>query len=336
MIGNKYKYMLIDSSYLITRNISVLHKNYVGSGQEYTYGDVIKMFIWSINKLYRDYKITADKVVLLWDLWGKDGYHRSNMLKGEYKDDRVYITEEDVAKETDPEEKKKKEIEAYKNSTKQRAKYTIINELGKYGFTSFSSKSWEADDIAMIWSNLLHSVHEKDGLRSVIVSRDSDWKFWTSPYVDNFRLKVGNNPEKLVTYDDVMREDFPQSFLGKLSLYDYKSMYDSIEGSHNNMRRTRIDNVDTNFLIYKILQGDKDVVKYFEDYDRYKLQLKTFRLNEFEGFDKVNNMFYYIDKSGKIGSVDEFRKFADENGIGISDSYYQKFINNLDPVLYES
>lgn len=327
MIGNKYRYNLIDGSYLITRNLSVLHYNYLNSGQEYTSGDLIKMVIWSVNKLSRDCGITADKVILLHDKWE---YHRTKMLSGDYKDNRVYITDEDAAKIEDPEEKKKAEIEAMKNRIKQQAKYKIISELGNYGIASFSKSGFEADDLSYIWSSLLYNSDKK----SVITSRDSDWKFWTNPMVDNFRLGKGKLPPELITYDDVMRSEMPENLVGRLSLYDYKSYFDSIEGSHNNMRRTRKDKLKTNDIIEKILNGE-DVRDLFDDYDRFKLQYSTFKVENFPEFDKVINMFYYIDKSGKISSAEEFRNFADTNGIGISNSYYQKFTNSLDPSLYE-
>lgn len=68
--GNKYKYALIDNSYILARNhygISVGKK-----AGEYTVGDLIKSCIYTLNKIPRDFGVTADKYVFICDKWSPD------------------------------------------------------------------------------------------------------------------------------------------------------------------------------------------------------------------------------------------------------------------------
>lgn len=62
MIGNRFLYSIVDFSYVLTRNLfAVARGKKIG---EFNAGDVMRMTIQTINKLARDYGISADKVSL--------------------------------------------------------------------------------------------------------------------------------------------------------------------------------------------------------------------------------------------------------------------------------
>ena len=90
--GNKYKYALIDNSYILARN----HYG-ISAGKkagEYTVGDLIKSCIYTLNKIPRDFGVTADKYVFICDKWSPDfgGYYTTHLLGGAYKDSRGDIS----------------------------------------------------------------------------------------------------------------------------------------------------------------------------------------------------------------------------------------------------
>ena len=327
MIINKYKYGLIDGSYILTRALfaTVNQDRSPDAGAS----DVVRSVIYTLRKLSRDFGITTDKLIFLWDKWDSkyEGYYRTYLLKGLYKDDRVYITEEDAEKEEDPEIKKQLEFKAYQNKVKYEAKSLLQKELGNFGVPSFMRAAWECDDLVALSAAMLYN----DNKPSVIISRDSDWCYFTNPRIDCFRIPLkGANPE-VVTFNKMIQE-VPEDLRTKISLYQWKALYDSIEGSHNAMRRTRFDRIKTEDIIRNIIL--REDYTGIEDYDIFRRQYESFQLERFPDFDKVCSMMYYYDKSGKCGSMDEFKEFNSKYNIGISEKYYSGYINTFDTKLY--
>ena len=160
MIGNKYKYGLIDMSYLLSRNVFACSRKGLG---QFDAGDVIKMTLQTLNKLPRDFGITVDKYILVRDTWAKEygGYYRTYILGGKYKDSRVYMTDEMVEEmKRDPskteEEIKKAELDAYINKVKREAKNGLIYELNKFGVPCVGVSGWEYDAV------IIFSTRAKD------------------------------------------------------------------------------------------------------------------------------------------------------------------------------
>lgn len=61
MLTTKYRYALVDMSYILYRNAYAASKGKdVG---EYTSGDIIRITIQTLNKIPRDYNISADKFI---------------------------------------------------------------------------------------------------------------------------------------------------------------------------------------------------------------------------------------------------------------------------------
>lgn len=93
MNNKQYFYCFLDFSLILTRSLFVISKGKdIG---EYTAGELIRTCIWTINKVLRDYGISARKVILVYDKWDESigGYYTSYLLGGQYKDTRHYMDE---------------------------------------------------------------------------------------------------------------------------------------------------------------------------------------------------------------------------------------------------
>ena len=60
--------------------------------------DVVRMTIQTLNKMSRDHGISVDKYIFVRDQWSREyqGYYRTHLLRGSYKDTREYITKEKI------------------------------------------------------------------------------------------------------------------------------------------------------------------------------------------------------------------------------------------------
>lgn len=345
MIGNKYKYGLIDMSYLLSRNVFACARKGVGN---YDAGDVIKMTIQTLNKLPRDFGITVDKYILIKDTWAKEysGYYRTHLLGGKYKDSRVYMTDEMVEEiKNDPtkteEDIKKAEEEAYCNKTKLEAKKGLMYELDKFGIPCIGVSGWEFDDLAWLASCMLY---QEPGMGitpkpSVIITKDSDLQYSISPQMDYFRIPTGGSEPEIITYAQ-MCEKIPERLKKRgVSLYQYKSFMDSLGEGHNDMRRTKAAGVDPVTAIEHILDGDYSVL---EDYDRFTKQFSTFSVEKFPRLDEAKALVAEkFDTLGRLGSLEEFSAFCDKCGVKEDkffnkEKFFSQFINRFDPKLFSN
>lgn len=334
MIGNKYKYGLIDLSYVLTRNVFAVARG--KKPGEFTAGDVIRMTIQTLNKIPRDYGITVDKYVLVRDTWAKayGGYYRTYLLSGLYKTTREYITEEKVEEmRNDPtktqEEIEEAELKAYINKVKTEAKWGLIKEMKNFGVPCISVEGWEFDDLAYLASCMLYGCGNKP---SIIITKDSDLKYSLTPMMDYFRIPTGGSEPQVITYNEVYQE-IPDSLKGKVSVYQYKALLDSIGEGHNDMTKTRQDRVDPEETIIKILNEDYSNLA---DYDTFIKQYNSFNIEQFPRFQEAQKIIAeQLDKIGKLGDVTEFKNFCNQYGVtGISDRYFSEFIGRFDPKLF--
>ena len=336
-IMNKYQYLLVDLSLLLSRNVFACSRGKeVG---EYTSGDVVKMTIQTLNKIARDYGITADKIILLADTWDPDlgGYYRTWLLGGNYKDSRSWMTPEKLQELSENSNITQKELEKakrelYQNQVKQDAKRILREEAFKIGLPCFGVSGLEYDDLCYIISSLLYSSGVSK--KSVIVTKDSDCMFCTSPAVDYFRLPVGGSSPEIHTYTDIYTTQVPQSLRDMgLSLYSYKSMWDSLDGGHNDMRKTRKPRTNLEDVITKIMSGDYSGVK---DKELFLKQYETFQLEKYPMIGQaVSEISKKLPIIGHLGSVSEFHDFCDTFGISdMSDSYYTSFITRFSQKLF--
>ena len=345
MTKNKYKYALVDLSYILARNAYMVAKN--KKPGEYTPGEIIRLCIWSINKIPRDYNITADKFILVSDKWDESigGYYTTYMLKGNYKSDRgdqnltkghgTYITNEVYEEMKKDPSISKSDLEAaegklYFNNTKQAAKYGMIKDLGSIGIPSILLPGWEYDNLAWLATNILYK--DQDSKKSVLVTGDSDLLYSLSPKMDYFKLPLkGKNP-KVVTYDE-MYDTIPDDIKGKISLYNYHAMLDSLGEGHNMMRRTKISGTNGKRIVESlVLKGESSFI---QDPELFRLQYGTFDITKYPGYDRAVELISSLSKIGHYGNIDDFHKFIKKYNIsGISDKYYSDFIERFDQKLF--
>ena len=332
---NKYKFVFVDFQFILTRNCWVVSRG--KEPGEYTPGEVMRMTIWTINKLARDYGITADKIILIYDKWDKQlgGYYTTHILGGEYKDSRKYMTEELYQEiknnpNTTPEELHQAEKELYQNQVKYKSKWGMIAGFKNFAMPCIGLEGWEADNFAWLASCLLYGKYDKP---SILVTKDSDWQYLTNPQLSMLRLQSGGADPIHITYEE-MYYQIPESIRNRgVGLYQYKSLVDSIEGSHNDMRRTRRSYADPERTILEVLDGDYSNI---EDYDRFKKQLDSFDISKYPRFEEAKRLVTDVFPTcGKLGDLQEFHTFCDKHGIeGISDRYFTEFISRFDPKLY--
>lgn len=332
MILNKYRYLFVDGSYYLKKNSFISWNNWIKSGKtsSFTHLDISRMMMYSINKVMKEMN-GADKVFILWDAWSAEvnGYYTTSILKGNYKDGRVYVTEKDADNPDLSEEEKQKVLdEAYKNKIQKEAKSFMIDNLKNLGIPSIRYWGYEADSLAFIYSSILASSDK----RSAFASADGDWGYnVTNPNCDYYKIGVRGAPSKLVTYNDMIKE-IPSDLLGKVSLYDWKAYYDSLEGSHNDMRKTRRDKFDTKFIIQNLVE--REDYTGIENIDLFRLQYSTFKIERFPNFNKIIDEFNSKILEGSIFNIEEFRDFMSSNNLGISESWYTRFSDSLDHNLY--
>lgn len=335
MTNNKYKFLIADFSYILTRSLFVVSKDKnVG---EYTAGEVERMCLWTINKLARDFGLTADKVVMIYDRWSKEynGYYTTYLLGGQYKDSRKYMTEEIFNEiKSDPksteEDIKNAELELYRNQVKYKAKWGMIRDFGKIGISCIGLEGWEADNLAWLFSMMTYGQYDKP---SILVTKDSDWAYCTSPSTFYMRwMKSGEQP-KVTTYDE-MYYSIPEAIRNRgIGLYIYKAYVDSLDGSHNDMRQTRKDEADLTQTILEVLDGDFSNV---EDVELFKKQFNTFDISKYPRFEEAKRLITdIVPTCGSLCTIQEFRDLCDKHGIeGVSDRYFTEFISRFDPKLY--
>lgn len=335
MDNSKYNFCIIDFSYLLTRNLfSISRGKEIG---EYDEGTLIRMCIWSINKLARDFGLTARKCIMIYDKWDKElgGYYTTYLLKGQYKDSRKYMNE-DLLNEIKadptktPEEIHKAELEYYQNQVKYKAKWGMISGLKNFGIPCLGVEGWEADNLAWLASCLLYGKYDKP---SVLVTKDSDWTYALSPEMDYFKIPTSGSEPKTITYSE-MYYQMPESLRNRgLSLYQYKSYLDVLGGGHNDLRATKKPYADMETTILEILDGNYNGVA---DIELFKRQLDTFDISKYPRFEEAKRIVTDLFPTcGKLGSVPEFHEFCDKYKIsGISDKYFTEFISRFDEKLY--
>lgn len=331
----KYEFAVVDLSYLLRRNLYVCSRGKdVG---EYTAGDVVKMTIQTLNKIPRDYGIEMDKYILVADKWDDtyQGYYRHHILSGSYKSDRTWMTEEkfEEIKNTpniDPEELKKAEKELYMDRVMKETKDIMKNEFRYFGVPCIWQPGWEFDDCAYLFACLYYDFGSS---KSVIITKDSDLQYSINPKVDYFRLPTNGSLPEIITYDDMYNRMPNEVKDAGISLYEYKSMLDSLGMGHNSMRRTKMTYADPDEAIVRVKSGDYSLIN---DPELFDLQLSTFNVFKFPGLEEITNKIKNdIFTIGRLGSLEDFRSFCRRHKIwGISDRYYTEFINRFNQKLF--
>jgi len=343
MDSNKYRYCFIDASYLIRRNSWACSRG--KDPGEYNATDIVKMCIQTTNKLSRDYGVTADKYIMVFDSWSKEyqGYYRSYLIKDyvTYKSSRKFETIEELKRmESDPnisqEEIKEYAYRLYENQQRTDAK-RIMKNLGAIGIPAIWTESFEYDDLIYLAGVIMIN----DDKPSVIVTKDSDLKYCTTPNLDYFSLPTSGSDPKIITYNEMysgIPEDLkePLAIASKAdfgsSLYFYKALTDSLGDGHNDLERTKKYRTNTDKVIREILSGNYSNV---EKRELFEKQLETFKVFNFPRAMEAYQTIWGIKVNVHYANIQEFKSFCDFYGIqGISDEYYQGFLDRLDQKLF--
>ena len=341
-MNTQSRYLIFDAQYALVRQWSMLKSQYkdwqpiVDSNSNpildkdgnliykechtYTWQELVKRFFWAIGKVTRDL-CSAEKVILLWD---KAPYHKVTIL-GAYKDSREYHDYEELNSCTNPSDKAYLEEWISDNDKKNTAKQFIINNLGQLGMISIIHQGYEADDLAYLCSQYL----KEDDEPSTICSSDNDWYYWGSENVDTMTFKG-----ERWTYQQTKQWEVDNIHaIPEQDLFTIKSIYDSLHGSHNDLRRSIIkSNVWYDVQYNQILNKDFSNV----DKDIFEKNMKSFDIYHYPKIDEVlkdidNKIRHY----GSIGTTDTKCELLNSNGINVSNSYYETFISNLNNKWYE-
>lgn len=347
--SNKYKYAIIDNSYILARN----HYG-VSAGKkagEYTVGDLIQSCIYTLNKIPRDFGITADKYVFLCDKWSPDfgGYYTTHLLGGAYKDNRgdieskkgkaspsdSYMTQEKYDELKNDPEVSKEDLEKayeqlYSNEVRRGAKYEIIRCLSYFGVPSFFVPGWEFDNLAYLASKLLYDIDSKP---SVIITKDSDLLYSLSPKMDYFKIPTSKGKPEIRTYSDVIDEEFPEQFRDQINLYEYKAYCDSLGFGHNGMRSTRKKGLGKNSIISNILDGDMSDIN---DVELFKRQFDSFDILKYPGLDEARDIIENkLPTYGDILGYPEWSRFCTKFGMHRINNpgFYSTFVGRFNKKL---
>lgn len=307
-----YDVMLIDSQWLLTRNFFAIRggsENKLANNAHLTIaGSVISSIMKFLDV------VPAKKVILLFDTYP---YHKSIFLT-DYKGTRTYTTMEDAENMDDEDENKEQAlIDAHNLNQRGKAK-KILTGLESIGLPSFRKSGYEADDLAYEMANRIHENNQT----AILVSIDSDWGYWINPSVDWYSPTRG-----VTTYEDMIQE------IGQipgLSLYDYKGLYDSFYGSHNDLVQTVTDEMwDLTFIdFYKLYMNTNNKSKLFQDYDLFKAQLQSQNITNYPEYNKVRSMTYYLDKAGSIPTESRIDKVLANQGVSINRHNFMWYVNN--------
>lgn len=330
----EYAFAIVDLSYLLQRNLYAVKSKH----GDVNPGEVVQMTIQTLNKIPRDYGIEMRKYIFIADKWDEtiQGYHRHNILRGVYKTSRSWMNQEkyeeilsDPTSSREDIEKAKAELKL--NEVRTEAKRILKEELRYFGVPCIWQSGFEFDDCAWLFSCLWYE--NPDPRRSVIITKDSDLQYSINPKVDYFRLPTRGSVPEIITYNQ-MYLSIPEVLRNKgISLYMYKAMYDSLGMGHNDLRKTKRSDVNVDQCIENIMDGDYSGCS---DPDLFKLQLSTFDIGKFPGFEELKGKLTKdIFEIGRLGSVEEFRLFCKSHGITqISDRYYSAFISRFDQRLF--
>lgn len=340
MISNKYLYGLVDLSYLISRNLFIISKD--KKVNEFSSGDLIRITIQSLNKFLRDYGLSCDKLVMVYDRWESSvgGYYNAAMIRPyvQYKGTRKYMNEQLLEEircnpESTPEDIAKAELEFYTNQVKTRAKYGMIDDLKNIGVPCIGVPGWEYDNLVYLFAGLMYG--KTGGKKSVIITKDSDLMYSTTPELDFFKVSTGGSEPKIITYDE-MYFTIPEVIRNQgISLYQYRAFTDSLGEGHNDMLKTKRPHADVTETILQILKGDFMGLE-VDKIDAFKAQYNSFNISQYPRLDEATDLITnYLPGAGHYGTVDDFHKFCTKHGVsGISDKYYSDFIARFDQKLF--
>lgn len=312
---------LIDCQWLLARNYFAIRGPEHNPLPEYADRWIVSSVIQSLAKIVRELEEPIDKLTLLWDTYP---YHKHSILEGDYKSGRDYTTDEDVEEEEDPEAKALLEIKANNLKIRGRAKWAL-KELGDIGIPSMYKRGYEADDLAYMVSREM--LNREDN--ALLISIDSDW-----PFFCNERTRV-YNPNRKVFHDEA-KVRYDNNIPDDMSLYEYKSLYDSMYGSHNGLWQSCSDeHWNTPVREFMKLYKELGVVdELFKDKEMFERQLMSFDVLSYPELNKVSGMMYYLDKNGSLLSPGQLEGFFTKNLYEVNSTSIYNMLEKFDKKLF--
>lgn len=338
MISNKYNQVWVDGSWLLTRSLWIATKDL--KIEEFNPGDVVRLCLYTISKLSKDWGISNDKVIIVWDKWSKNlgGYWRSWMIRDfvQYKGSRKFVTEQTIEEmRNDPnvtEEEIEKAIRELATSRiKFKAKEIMMEDFPKIGIPSYSYDGLEFDDIVSIAS---FQYYQPDGKPNVIFTKDSDLQYSTCPNcVWACPPKSGETEPKIITYDEMYYQIPEPLRRNGISLYNYNALMNAAGFmGHNDMGIAKKTHTDPTQALLKIINGNYEDL---ENVDMFKAQLNSYDLSQFPDIDQVKADIAKFETMGHYGTLDDFHEFCKKNNVTqVSDKYYTAMIDRFDQKLF--
>lgn len=322
-----YDIVLLDGSYFIYRNQSIMRD---APSNKLT-GSVIQ----TLKRLFS--RVKSFNVGML--AIDSGPYHRTAILNGKYKDNRVKYTQSDI---DEVDEKLKSESITEEESTKllnsrshmmaeiDKLKVRLntisdLKHLSAFGIMHLEYKGWEADDIARL---VIDSYPDKSIL---LISIDSDWVGNVSDNVDYLRVRHKGildfyNSESVKDYVDYIR--MKNDNLTHLGLRSYLEIMESMGIGHNNMRACWRDPIIMPDIIDKWDDLDSLKESHGFDVDTFRLQLSTFDIKSFPDYELVKSDL--LNKNYSLAPLSDFdMMFLYKLGTGINKKYYNSIYERI-------
>ena len=321
----QYKYAFVDGNWILSRVFFAMTRDIDGRVDHRFKYNLAAVTTNSILKFFRD-KYVVGKIILVWDT---APYIKQSLLNNEYKIGRYNPTQE-LEDETDPEKIRKLEDDAFNLSKKSEAK-AIMKELHQVGLPSIWHKGYEADDIVYYLAQGLSPEMVRTGQRSMLVSIDSDWQYWGAPNVDVY------NPISEVMYEhEKVREE--NRVPKEMSLFHFKSLYDSFYGSHNDLVITVTDDVyDDDCLItfdkFKKIGYSPEI---FKDVNLARAQMETFNFERIKGYNKqVELDLHSLPLIGSIANESQIASIGMKLKVPLNTGRFSYYLSTLDKNLFK-
>lgn len=332
-----YNYLIFDGQYFLTRNFKMLKSSYSklrdvmdDKGNpvmkdnkplklklsNLNWNDLFRSTFQSIVKFKRDI-INGDRIIVVFD---SAPYIKSQLVP-HYKCNRYYLSDDDLVGlncEEDPAKYYTLAEEVRMENIKRLTKEKIIENFPKMGINILIHRGYEGDDLAKLLSDRLNET----GLKSLIISSDSDWRYLVNENVD-----YSNPKGNIVRLSDVKKE-LDRNEVSDISVYHYKSILDSLYGSHNDLYPTidKTKNFTNIELFSKLLNNDYSALL---DEELYKKQLESFNLWNYPDHQAVSDKIELLNSKPEFMNPEEFIEFCSNNNLRITQNYYNSFIKTL-------
>lgn len=320
-----YKYAFVDGNWILSRVFYAMTRDIEGKVDHRFKYNLASVTTNSILKFFRD-KYVIDKIILVWDT---APYAKQSLLNNEYKIGR-YNPIQELEDETDPEKIKKLEDDAHNFQEKSAAK-ALMKELYQVALPSIWHKGYEADDIVYYLAQGLSPEMVRTGQKSMLVSIDSDWQYWCAPNIDVY------NPisDTVYEYEKVREENrVPKD----MSLFRFKSLYDSFYGSHNDLVITVTDDVyDEDCLVtFDRFEKEGYSTEIFKDINLARAQMETFNFERIKGYHKqVELDLQSLPLIGVVANESQIATIGMKLKIPLNTGGFSYYLSTLDKNLFK-